>query len=361
MPKGIKEVNWTLTVWLSFFLGWLGVDRFIMGKVGTGILKLITFGGLGIWWLIDLIMIMSSYKFKNIAWKFPKNKTVHIVIICVLLVTGIISGFSGSDEGITTSKDVIHEEKEQLTDLNEPAENVLVSQHPKEEAPKKFPTLGDSVIKKHSVSERISIKLNNVFYTTLSLELSHPKDLVREDTPEDIKKELIDAYNIQKYYFRYDREKRLEASEIIKKYANYSKYERTFFTFKLTNEDDSGHLNEFDFRLYVYDPSSKLLLQEGDEYATSLDPEQLLTYGRGVRKNFENVTQDIYVILNTYFNSQEIRGGSIFKYCKKEKKDELPDLFPRILGEYDCDLEKMKDDEYLAVFKINPSRITKQP
>ncbi len=42
---------------LSIFLGGLGVDRFCVGKVGTGILKLITGGGFGVWWLIDIIMI----------------------------------------------------------------------------------------------------------------------------------------------------------------------------------------------------------------------------------------------------------------------------------------------------------------
>lgn len=43
---------------LCFFLGCLGVHRFYVGKIGTGLLQLVTFGGLGIWALVDLIMIV---------------------------------------------------------------------------------------------------------------------------------------------------------------------------------------------------------------------------------------------------------------------------------------------------------------
>jgi TM2 domain-containing membrane protein YozV len=68
MAKGEKKVNWVLALVMSAVLGSLGVDRFIMGKIGTGILKLITFGGLGIWWLVDLILIATKYKYKNVKW-----------------------------------------------------------------------------------------------------------------------------------------------------------------------------------------------------------------------------------------------------------------------------------------------------
>lgn len=50
----------TVALVLSIFLGELGIDRFYMGYIGLGILKLITCGGFGIWWLIDLIMIATG-------------------------------------------------------------------------------------------------------------------------------------------------------------------------------------------------------------------------------------------------------------------------------------------------------------
>ena len=45
---------------MAFVLGWLGVHRFYVGKAGTGILMVMTLGGLGIWATIDLIMILAG-------------------------------------------------------------------------------------------------------------------------------------------------------------------------------------------------------------------------------------------------------------------------------------------------------------
>ena len=63
-----KKVNWVLALVMSILFGQLGVDRFIMGQVGLGILKLITFGGCGIWWLVDLILIATKHKYEGIEW-----------------------------------------------------------------------------------------------------------------------------------------------------------------------------------------------------------------------------------------------------------------------------------------------------
>ncbi|MCL2379754.1 MAG: TM2 domain-containing protein [Coriobacteriia bacterium] len=50
-----------MATWLcAMILGYLGIDRFYLGKIGTGILKLVTLGGLGIWYLFDLIMVLAG-------------------------------------------------------------------------------------------------------------------------------------------------------------------------------------------------------------------------------------------------------------------------------------------------------------
>ena len=62
----MEYTNPILTIVLSVFFGELGVDRFIIGDIGLGIGKLLTGGGCGVWWLIDLFLIMDATKKKNL-------------------------------------------------------------------------------------------------------------------------------------------------------------------------------------------------------------------------------------------------------------------------------------------------------
>jgi len=54
------QKDWLTTLLLCIFLGFLGVHRFYTGHIVIGLIQLFTFGGCGIWWLIDLIMIATG-------------------------------------------------------------------------------------------------------------------------------------------------------------------------------------------------------------------------------------------------------------------------------------------------------------
>jgi TM2 domain-containing membrane protein YozV len=56
----VSDKGFVPAILLCFFLGALGIHRFYVGKVGTGILMLITFGGLGIWTMVDFILIVTG-------------------------------------------------------------------------------------------------------------------------------------------------------------------------------------------------------------------------------------------------------------------------------------------------------------
>lgn len=63
---GVSDKSRLVALLLCWFLGYLGVHRFFVGKVGTGILWLLTAGLFGIGWLVDLIMILcGSFKDKQ--------------------------------------------------------------------------------------------------------------------------------------------------------------------------------------------------------------------------------------------------------------------------------------------------------
>jgi len=85
----------------SLFFGVFGVDRFYLGKFWTGLIKLLTLGGLGIWALIDLTMVMSgsmrdkqgNEMLEYVKYKKLANNTVLIssIVIVVLVILTVVS------------------------------------------------------------------------------------------------------------------------------------------------------------------------------------------------------------------------------------------------------------------------------
>lgn len=65
--QAVKK-KWATALLLSVFLGSLGVDRFYLAQTGAGLLKLFTFGGFGIWWVVDVIMIATK-NLRGVEWE----------------------------------------------------------------------------------------------------------------------------------------------------------------------------------------------------------------------------------------------------------------------------------------------------
>lgn len=91
-PHLVSPKSAVATLLLCLFLGTLGIHRFYVGKIGTGILMLLTGGGFGIWTLIDLIVIAcNEFKDKEGRYvEFVRTDTSPFmkVIIAIAVVIG---------------------------------------------------------------------------------------------------------------------------------------------------------------------------------------------------------------------------------------------------------------------------------
>jgi TM2 domain-containing membrane protein YozV len=60
VDEAVSDKGFVPAILLCFFLGALGIHRFYVGKIGTGILMLITLGGFGIWTIVDFVLIVTG-------------------------------------------------------------------------------------------------------------------------------------------------------------------------------------------------------------------------------------------------------------------------------------------------------------
>lgn len=87
----VRRKSQVTTFLLSLFLGWLGIDYFYLGYVWWAILKLFTLGGLGLWWLVDIVRTGSGAVYAHnyrVAADLP-----HWVYVLVTISIFMMVGF----------------------------------------------------------------------------------------------------------------------------------------------------------------------------------------------------------------------------------------------------------------------------
>ncbi|KGJ82785.1 hypothetical protein GY21_00030 [Cryobacterium roopkundense] len=101
----VSDKSFVATWLFAWLLGFFAVDRFYLGKTGTGLLKLFTFAGLGSWWLVDIVLTLGGVQHDKQGRKlagYRQHKKVAIIVTLAvtalsLLIGGISSGANSPD------------------------------------------------------------------------------------------------------------------------------------------------------------------------------------------------------------------------------------------------------------------------
>ena len=118
----------TVLLFLSYLFGFFGADRMYLGCYGTGIVKLLTFGGLGIWYFIDLLLItLNAFEKKtsisicsNYIWEnssIDQAYYVSVAIIGLFIIKLLFGSLWKITFGSTINHKFVLHQKEHLDEM----------------------------------------------------------------------------------------------------------------------------------------------------------------------------------------------------------------------------------------------------
>ena len=91
---GTPQKSYILTWVFAQFLGSWGIDHFYLGKIGTGVAKLLTAGGLGIWSIIDVFLTIFGKRTDSEVRPlegYEEHRKITMIISIILIVLGVLS------------------------------------------------------------------------------------------------------------------------------------------------------------------------------------------------------------------------------------------------------------------------------
>lgn len=138
-PPASDGKSFLVTWLLALLVGVFGVDRFYLGKIGTGLLKLFSLGGLGVWWLVDLIIVLSGAardKTGRPLDGYDQTKLIAWIVTAALVLVGGVSGAVNGASG-TVAPAATVEQTQSASDQGSSDDDVATEEPPAEQPAEK--------------------------------------------------------------------------------------------------------------------------------------------------------------------------------------------------------------------------------
>jgi TM2 domain-containing membrane protein YozV len=129
LPAGESEKSFLVTFLLAFFLPWLGADKFYLGKIGLGVLKilsLLTFIGYIVWATLDTIMLLAGKtkdKDGNQLSGYEQNRKIAFAVFIIFTLISVLAGAFTVYTVTKAAKDVVNTVSDTVKEVSKDCPN----------------------------------------------------------------------------------------------------------------------------------------------------------------------------------------------------------------------------------------------